>query len=92
MCFFRGHCACVEELLAWLAAQIDISFERGELVQVQDVNSLMSCWILQLSLEQHSTGSSISLAFAAASFCGCSEFLVCVVVLTFHGFIPAAAF
>ena len=48
---FCGHCACVEELLAWLlvaAAPIDNSFELGEIVQVQDVDALVSCWILEL--------------------------------------------
>ena len=34
---------------------------------------LVSCWIIQLQFEQHSTGSQISHAFAAASFCGFSE-------------------
>ena len=37
-------------LLRWRspAAQIVHSFQRGELVQVQDVDAMVSCWILQL--------------------------------------------
>ena len=55
------------------AASNDESCEHGELVQVQDVDALVPCWILQLWFEQHTTGSQIALAFAAASCCGFSE-------------------
>ena len=41
------------------AAPIVISFERGELIQVQHVDASVSCWILQLQFEQHTTGSQI---------------------------------
>ena len=56
---FRGHCACVEELSAWLAVARcpNNSFNHDDLVQVQDVDALASYWILQLSFEQLSTGS-----------------------------------
>ena len=41
------------------AAPIVISFERGELIQVQHVDASESCWNLQLQFEQHTTGSQI---------------------------------
>ena len=59
-----------------LAALLDDSFERGELVQVQDIEALVSYWILQLQFEQHTTGSQNSPALAAASPCGFPEVLL----------------
>ena len=73
------------------AAPIDNSFHRGDLVQVQDVDALLSCGILQLQFEQHSTGSQITLAFAAASFCGFS-ISTCDCFPMGHGFVCAAIF
>ena len=49
------------------------SFERGELLNVQDVDTLVSCWIVHVYSKQHSTFSKITLAFVAASICGFSE-------------------
>ena len=48
------------------AAPIDKSFERGGRDKVQDVDALVSYWILQLQFEQHNTGSQSAPAVAAA--------------------------
>ena len=55
------------------AAPIDSSCKRGEPVQGQDVDAVVSCWILKLWYEQQSAGSQIAPAFAAASFLGFSK-------------------
>ena len=73
------------------AAQIDNSVERGEHVQVQDVDALVSCWILPLLFDQPSTGSQIGLPFAAASFCWFSR-STCDFVPIFPWFVRAAVF
>ena len=47
--FFRNYCVCEEELPARSpAAWSHIARERGELVQVQDIDGRVSCSILQL--------------------------------------------
>ena len=57
-------------MLAWrdsllgqrsVAGRIDNPFERGEPDQVQDVDALVSCWILQLWFEQHTTDPKVRL-------------------------------
>ena len=63
------------------AAPIVISSQRGELVQVQDVDASVSCWIFQKWLQQHATGS----PFCACLCCGvmswvftnCAQFRLC---------------
>ena len=49
------------------AEPIAISFERGKFVQVQDVDALVSCWILQLPLTMLSQLSMVS--FVRLSSC-----------------------
>ena len=45
--------------LRFPAAPIVISFERGELIQVQHVDASVSCGVLQRWFMQHTTGSQI---------------------------------
>ena len=67
--YSRGCGACED---GWQspAASSDNPHERGELVQVQDVDTWVSCWILQLWSEQSTTDFRIAPAFATASSCG----------------------
>ena len=85
-------------MLGWRspAASNDKPCERGELVQVQDVDALVWRWTHQVWFEQSTTGSQTALAFAAALFVfyGRGSFLrsTCDFLPTFHGFQRAAIF
>ena len=54
------------------AAWSHFSCERGELVQVQNVDAWRSCWILWLWSEQSATDCRSAPTFAAVLFCGFS--------------------